>query len=105
VRSCRLAPGDQHPRVGQHLGTVHEHLETIYQAWYDWAREVLPPALAASDASGRRAAALGQSASVLLDGLFLQMVIAAPGFDLESAMANARRSLLHVAAAEAAEGE
>lgn len=76
---------------------LHEHLKTIYQAWYDWARDVFAPVLAAPGADGGRAAALGQFASVLLDGLFLQMVIAAPGFDLEAALANARSALLHLA--------
>jgi len=78
---------------------LHEHLMTIYQAWYDWAGEVLAPAIHGPD--NGRAAALGQFASVLLDGLFLQMVIAAPGFDLQSALENARTALLHLATLDA----
>jgi AcrR family transcriptional regulator len=73
---------------------LHEHLRTIYQAWYDWANGVFSPVVTGSDAT---AAHLGEFASVLLDGLFIQMVVAAPGFDLEAALANARESLLHLA--------
>lgn len=79
---------------------LHEHLTTIYQAWYDWAAEVLSP-VAAKPSSG--AARLGEFASVLLDGLYIQMVVAAPGFDLEAALANAREALLHLAAQGAVE--
>lgn len=73
---------------------LHAHLMTIYQAWYDWARDVLSPSVGED---GRLATALGQFASILLDGLFIQMVIAAPGFDLEAAMENARSALMHLA--------
>lgn len=73
---------------------LHVHLMTIYQAWYDWARGVLSPAVGED---GGLATALGQFASILLDGLFIQMVIAAPGFDLEAALDNARTALLHLA--------
>ncbi len=77
---------------------LHEHLKAIYQSWYDWARDVFAPLLPGPAAADGRAATLGQFASVLLDGLFLQMVIAAPGFDLEAALADARAALLHLAA-------
>ncbi|NLE21716.1 MAG: TetR/AcrR family transcriptional regulator [Actinobacteria bacterium] len=79
---------------------LHEHLKTIYQAWYDWAAEVLSPVNTTSDY-----ARLGEFASVLLDGLYIQMVVAAPGFDLEAALANAREALLHLAAQGAVESE
>ena len=59
---------------------------------------MLAPAV---DSPGRpapeRSAALGQLASILLDGIILEVVIAAPEFDLEAALDNARRSLLLVA--------
>ena len=42
-------------------------------------------------------AALGQYASILLDGIIVQMIVAAPEFDLEAALDHARRSLLLVA--------
>ena len=41
--------------------------------------------------------ALGQLASILLDGIILEVVIAAPEFDLEAALDNARRALLRAA--------
>lgn len=75
---------------------LHEHLRTIYQAWYDWAEGVLSPSVAESQTDGPRSASLAQFASILLDGIFLQMVIAAPGFDLEAALENARRALTHL---------
>jgi AcrR family transcriptional regulator len=78
---------------------LHEHLKTIYQAWYDWAREALAPVAGGSDADASR---LGEFASVLLDGLFIQMVVAAPGFDLEAALKNARDALTHLATQEEA---
>ena len=89
------------PEASRDTG-LHEHLTAIYQSWYDWAEDVLAPALA-GPAAGERAAALGQFASVLLDGLFLQMVIAAPGFDLATGLANAREALLHLAGREGGE--
>ena len=73
---------------------LQDHIRTIYQAWYDWATEVLSPVVAEPDSG---AAHLGEFASVLLDGLYIQMVVAAPGFDLEAAMANARAALMHLA--------
>jgi AcrR family transcriptional regulator len=73
---------------------LHEHLKTVYQAWYDWANDVLSHGARRSDTD---AGHLGEFASVLLDGLFIQMVVAAPGLDLEAALANARESLMHLA--------
>lgn len=70
--------------------TLREHLMTYYQGWYEWAGEVLAPA-GAADAP--IAASIGQFASILLDGIFMQMVVAAPGFDLEEALRCARRTL------------
>jgi AcrR family transcriptional regulator len=80
---------------------LHEHLMAMYQAWYDWADEILSPAIADSEASDRRSAGLGQFASLLLDGIFLQMIVAAPGFDLEAALGHARRSLSHLTTMDA----
>jgi len=83
------------PEASRDAG-LHEHLKTIYRAWYDWAKGVLAPVIDERSAVGRRADQLGQFASVLLDGLFVQMVISAPGFDLQGALANARASLLYL---------
>ena len=75
------------------------HLRDYYQVWYDWAAAVLAPAVGSSGTGARRSKALGQLASILLDGIILEVVIAAPEFDLEAALDNARRSLLLVAGA------
>ena len=80
---------------------LHEHLMTIYQAWYDWAEGVLSPAITGSETNDGRPAALGQFASILLDGIFLQMIIAAPGFDVEAALEHARLALTHLVTLEA----
>ena len=76
---------------------LHSHLRDYYQGWYDWAAEVLAPAVDSPETGARRSAALGQLASILLDGIILEVVIAAPEFDLETALDNARRSLLLMA--------
>jgi AcrR family transcriptional regulator len=78
---------------------LHSHLSDYYQVWYDWAAEVLGPVDDSSGAAVQRSKALGQLASILLDGIILEVVIAAPEFDLEAALDNARRSLLLVAGA------
>ena len=75
---------------------LHNHLRAYYHSWYDWAGRVLSPADAAGPSAGR-SAALGQFASILLDGIILGMVVGPPGFDLEAALDHARRSLLLVA--------
>jgi hypothetical protein len=49
------------------------------------------------DGDAPREVALGQFASVLLDGIIVQMIVAAPEFDLNAALAHAHRSLLLVA--------
>ncbi len=83
---------------------LHSHLGDYYQGWYDWAAEVLAPAVDSSGTDGQRSAALGQLASILLDGIILEVVVAAPEFDLEAALDNARRSLLLVAGEPGNEG-
>lgn len=75
---------------------LSKHLMTYYQEWYDWAAGVLSPPVR----DDRRAATLGQFASILLDGLFMQMVIAAPGFELATALEDARAALMHLATQE-----
>jgi AcrR family transcriptional regulator len=75
---------------------LRAHLMTYYQGWYAWAGGVLAPPGAHGKARARRAATLGQFASILLDGIFMQMVVAAPGFDLEAALHDARRTLRHL---------
>ena len=65
--------------------------------WYEWAQAVLAPAVEQADGDTARDAALGQFAAILLDGIIVQMIVAAPEFDLEAALAHARRSLLLVA--------
>jgi AcrR family transcriptional regulator len=92
---------------------LHKHLMTYYESWYEWAAEVLSPPVAGSPraadsppAAGsptntRRSAALGQFASILLDGIFMQMVVASPDFDLEAALEQAREALMHLIASEA----
>jgi hypothetical protein len=44
---------------------------------------------------------IGQFASILLDGIFMQMVVASPDFDLEAALEHAREALTHLIAKEA----
>jgi AcrR family transcriptional regulator len=64
-------------------------LKLYYDGWYEWAAAVLAPAV-----DERREVALGQFASLLLDGIIMQMVVGAADFDLSAALCNARRSLL-----------
>jgi len=100
---------------------LREHLMTYYQSWYDWAGEVLAPVCVGAGAAAPAGAAhaarapagtddgtpdttaesVGQFASVLLDGIFMQMVVSAPGFDLEAALVHARRTLAHLLRPEA----
>ena len=110
---------------------LHNHLMAYYERWYEWAAEVLSPAVAGSppvvgsqtvagpstvagsppvaglppvagsSTSTRHSAALGQFASILLDGIFMQMVVASPDFDLETALEQAREALAHLIAREA----
>lgn len=75
---------------------LRERLMTYYEGWYAWAREVLVPAGADGERRARRAATIGQFASILLDGIFMQMVVGAPGFDLEAALQDARRTLSYL---------
>ena len=75
---------------------LREHLMTYYQGWYGWAGEVLTPAGTDGRTRDRRSATVGQFASVLLDGIFMQMVVAAPDFDLEAALQDARRTLRYL---------
>ena len=75
---------------------LRAHLMTYYQGWYAWAGEVLTPPGAGGKARARRSATLGQFASILLDGIFMQMVVAAPDFDLEAALHDARRTLRYL---------
>ena len=65
---------------------LRAHLMTYYQGWYSWASEVLTPTGMDSETRSRRSATVGQFASILLDGIFMQMVVAAPDFDLEAAL-------------------
>ena len=81
---------------------LREHLMTYYRGWYAWAAEVLAPAGADDEARARRAATVGQFASILLDGIFMQLVVGAPEFDLEAALRDARRTLEHLLDPEAA---
>jgi hypothetical protein len=88
---------------------------TYYEGWYAWADEVLHPAgemlrpagdtprLPGTDreSTPRSSTKVGQFASILLDGIFMQMVVAAPGFDLEAALQNARHALTHLLLGEA----
>ena len=75
---------------------LRAHLMTYYQGWYAWAGEVLTPPGADGRARAGRSATLGQFASILLDGIFMQMVVAAPDFDLEAALKDARRTLRYL---------
>ena len=83
---------------------LHEHLMGIYQAWYDWTAEVLSPPIGRSATSDPPSATLAQFASILLDGIFLQMVVAAPGFNLEAALDHARLALTHLITTQAGAG-
>jgi AcrR family transcriptional regulator len=75
---------------------LREHLVAYYQGWYAWARDVLAPAGEGGKTHEPEAARIGQFASILLDGIFLQMVVSAPEFDLEGALQDARRTLRHL---------
>ena len=85
---------------------LRERLMTYYRGWYAWAGEVLTPAAgggtrARTEREEREArvqtpAAVGQFASILLDGIFMQMIVAAPDFDLEAALRDARRTLRYL---------
>ena len=57
---------------------------------------MLTPAGTDGRTRDRRPATLGQFASVLLDGIFMQMVVAAPDFDLEAALQDARSTLRYL---------
>jgi AcrR family transcriptional regulator len=81
---------------------LREHLITYYQGWYAWARGVLEPQ-GAGQKRTRTSETIGQFASVLLDGIFMQMVVAAPDFDLGAALENARETLRHLLTPDAAE--
>jgi AcrR family transcriptional regulator len=73
-------------------------LRLYYEGWYGWAAAVLAPAV--DDGGGGEllpSVTLGQFASLLLDGIIMQTVVGAPGFDLTAALARARRSLLTAA--------
>jgi AcrR family transcriptional regulator len=80
---------------------LHKHLMAYYERWYEWAAEVLSPPVAGSPLSPRHSAVLGQFASILLDGIFMQMVVASPDFDLGAALEQAREALTHLIAREA----
>jgi AcrR family transcriptional regulator len=82
---------------------LRAHLMTYYQGWYAWASEVLTPPGADGRARARRSATLGQFASILLDGIFMQMVVGAPGFDLDVALKDARRTLGYLLSASVAD--
>ena len=75
---------------------LREHLMTYYEGWYSWAGEVLTPTGMAGKTPTRRSARVGQFASILLDGIFMQMVVAAPDFDLEAALQDARQTLRYL---------
>ncbi len=83
---------------------LREHLMAYYRGWYAWAGEVLAPPGADSETRARTAATLGQFAAILLDGIFMQMVVGAPDFDLETALHDARRTLRYLLDPEAADG-
>jgi AcrR family transcriptional regulator len=72
---------------------LREHLMTYYQGWYAWAGEVLTPSGPDGATRAWSSTTVGQFASILLDGIFMQMVVAAPHFDLEAALENARTTL------------
>lgn len=75
---------------------LREHLMAYYRGWYAWAGEVLTPSGADGEPHARSSATLGQFAAILLDGIFMQMVVAAPDFDLEAALQDARRTLRYL---------
>ena len=81
---------------------LREHLITYYRGWYAWAGEVLASPGANGEIRARGSATIGQFASILLDGIFMQMVVAAPDFDLEAALQDARRTLGYLLDAPAA---
>jgi len=82
---------------------LREHLMTYYQGWYAWAGEVLAPSGMGGETDTRRSTRSGQFASILLDGIFMQMVVAAPDFDLEAALQDARRTLRYLLGPETAD--
>jgi len=72
---------------------LQKHLRAIYEAWYEWAAEVMAPPGGEPAGDPDRSAALGRFAAVLLDGIYLQTIISAPSFDLERALEDARQAL------------
>jgi AcrR family transcriptional regulator len=82
---------------------LREHLMTYYQGWYAWAGEVLTPSGTDGEPHAQRSATVGQFASILLDGIFMQMVVAPADFDLEAALEDARRTLRYLLGPETAD--
>jgi AcrR family transcriptional regulator len=83
---------------------LRRQLRLYYDGWYEWAAVVLAPAVDAPDAGAATdgggvplSATLAQFASLLLDGIIMQMAVGAAGFDLTTALANVRRALLTAA--------
>ena len=77
---------------------LHRQLMSYYRSWYEWAAAVLAPVTdGGGEAGAPVSATLSQFASLLLDGIIMQMVVDAPGFELSAALANARRALLTAA--------
>jgi AcrR family transcriptional regulator len=81
--------------------SLHEHLKLIYQAWYDWVTYVLSAPVDGSPTYARPPSTIAQFASILLDGIFVQMVVGAPGFNLHAALEHARLALTDLVKAEA----
>ena len=79
---------------------LREHIIAYYEGWYAWAGEVLAPPAAGTRTPTPTLETVGQFASILLDGIFMQMVVAAPGFDLQAALENARKTLRHLLTGE-----
>jgi len=72
---------------------LHKRLTAYYRGWYAWAGEVLAPAGSDAVPDGLTSATIGQFASILLDGIFMQIAIGTPEFDLDAALEHARCTL------------
>lgn len=80
---------------------LRQCIRASYQSWYQWAAAVISPALPECDENGPQAAAIAPFASLLLDGIFVETIIGAPGFDFEVAWKQTRTALAYLIAASA----
>lgn len=81
---------------------LQQYIRASYQSWYDWATSVISPSMPADSGGKQQAAAIARFASLLLDGIFVEMIIAAPGFDSDIAWSQMRVVLKYLASVSTA---